>query len=130
MRPEEQMRLLLLAQSIQETLQRYAIALYQIRLHPAITLGQLASDSQMMAVRLGMLHGIHAPEFSDQSLFKALLETLQQEGYLQASGPEQRIEPSSAALDGLTALLLPLLPNPIRRTIQAVEPSAHYALHD
>ena len=129
-RPEEQMRLLLLAQSIQETLQRYAIALYQIRLHPAITLGQLASDSQMMAVRLGMLHGIHAPEFSDQSLFKALLETLQQEGYLQASGPEQRIEPSSAALDGLTALLLPLLPNPIRRTIQAVEPSAHYALHD
>ncbi len=129
-RPTEQMRLLLLAQSTQETLQRYAITLNQIRLHPAITLSQLASDSQMMAVRLGMLHGIHAPEFSDQSLFSVLLETLQQEGYLQAGGPEEAIHPEPEALATLTALLLPLLPDRIRRTIAVAEPEAHFALHD
>lgn len=116
-RPEEQMRLLLLGQSIQETLQRYAITLSQIQQQPAITLQQLESDSQMMAVRLATLHGIHAPEFSDKSLFKTLLLSLQQEQYLQCQGDDQPVTQNSEALAELAAILLPLLPDRVRRTL-------------
>ncbi len=116
-RPEEQMRLLLLAQSIQETLQRYAITLSQIHQQPGITLAQLESDSQMMAERLATLHGIHAPEFSDKSLFKTLLLSLHQEAYLQCQGDDQPVTGDSQALEELAAILLPLLPDPVRRTL-------------
>ena len=116
-RPEEQMRLLLLGQSIQETLQRYAITLSQIQQQPAITLQQLESDSQMMAVRLATLHGIHAPEFSDKSLFKTLLLSLQQEQYLQCQGDDQPVTQDGEALAELAAILLPLLPDRVRRTL-------------
>ena len=116
-RPEEQMRLLLLAQSIQETLQRYAITLSQIHQQPGITLAQLESDSQMMAERLATLHGIHAPEFSDKSLFKTLLLSLHQEAYLQCQGDDQPVTGDAQALDELAAILLPLLPDPVRRTL-------------
>ena len=116
-RPEEQMRLLLLGQSIQETLQRYAITLSQIQQQPAITLQQLESDSQMMAVRLATLHGIHAPEFSDKSLFKTLLLSLQQEQYLQCQGEDQPVTQDGEALAELAAILLPLLPDRVRRTL-------------
>jgi len=116
-RPEEQMRLLLLGQSIQETLQRYAITLSQIQQQPAITLQQLESDSQMMAVRLATLHGIHAPEFSDKSLFKTLLLSLQQEEYLQCQGEDQPVTRDGEALAELSAILLPLLPDRVRRTL-------------
>jgi glycerol-3-phosphate O-acyltransferase len=116
-RPEEQMRLLLLGQSIQETLQRYAITLSQIQQQPDITLAQLESDSQMMAVRLATLHGIHAPEFSDKSLFKTLLLSLHQECYLQCQGDEQPVSLDTAALSELSAILLPLLPDRVRRTL-------------
>jgi len=116
-RPEEQMRLLLLGQSIQETLQRYAITLSQIQQQPAITLQQLESDSQMMAVRLATLHGIHAPEFSDKSLFKTLLLSLQQEQYLQCQGEDQPVTRDGEALAELAAILLPLLPDRVRRTL-------------
>ena len=116
-RPEEQMRLLLLGQSIQETLQRYAITLSQIQQQPAITLQQLESDSQMMAVRLATLHGIHAPEFSDKSLFKTLLLSLQQEQYLQCQSEDQPVTQDGEALAELAAILLPLLPDRVRRTL-------------
>lgn len=119
-RAAEQSRLLLLAQSVQETLQRYAITLSQIRQHKAITLEQLESDSQMMAVRLATLHGIHAPEFSDKALFKTLLATLQQEAYLECHGESLAVTSNPEALDQLAAILLPLLPVRVRRTLLTV----------
>ncbi len=121
-RPAEQMRLLLLAQSIQETLQRYAITLSQIQQRPAITLSQLESDSQMLAVRLGTLHGIHAPEFSDKSLFATLLQTLRREGYLECQEADGSVHCHPDAIAKLVAILLPLLPDKIRRTLQ-IEPA-------
>ena len=117
-RPAEQMRLLLLAQSIQETLQRYAITLSQIQQQPTITLAQLESDSQLLAVRLGTLHGIHAPEFSDKSLFVTLLQTLRLEGYLHCQEAEEVVACNQEAIAQLAEILLPLLPDRIRRTLQ------------
>ena len=98
-------------------MQRYAITLSQIQQQRTITLAQLESDSQMLAVRLGTLHGIHAPEFSDKSLFKTLLLSLQQEQYLQCQGDDQPVTQNSEALAELAAILLPLLPDRVRRTL-------------
>ena len=71
----------------------------------------------MMAVRLATLHGIHAPEFSDKSLFKTLLLSLQQEQYLQCQGDDQPVTQDGEALAELAAILLPLLPDRVRRTL-------------
>uniref|UniRef100_UPI003BA1BF9C glycerol-3-phosphate 1-O-acyltransferase PlsB n=1 Tax=Aeromonas sp. 604176 TaxID=2712052 RepID=UPI003BA1BF9C len=73
--PANQMRLLLLAESIQETLQRYAIVLTRVLAQPHIEAEQLEADGLMMAERLGTLHGINAPEFFDQKLFSTLIHT-------------------------------------------------------
>ena len=78
----EQQRLLLLAQSIQETLQRYALTLSLLQRNQQIDGEQLAADSQMMAMRLATL------------------------------------QVDAAAVTALLATLLPLLPDPVRRTIQ------------
>ncbi|MGL4754592.1 MAG: glycerol-3-phosphate 1-O-acyltransferase PlsB [Aeromonadaceae bacterium] len=113
----EQQRLLLLAQSIQETLQRYALTLSLLQRNQQIDGEQLAADSQMMAMRLATLHGIHAPEFSDQSLFRTLLHSLRQQGVVQGDA-EAPLQVDAAAVTALLATLLPLLPDPVRRTIQ------------
>lgn len=107
----------MLAQSIQETLQRYALTLSLLQRNQQIDGEQLAADSQMMAMRLATLHGIHAPEFNDQSLFRTLLHSLRQQG----GGAGRRKAPlqvDAAAVTALLATLLPLLPDPVRRTIQ------------
>ena len=112
--PGNQMRLLLLAESIQETLQRYAIVLTRVLAQPRIEAEQLEADGLMMAERLGTLHGINAPEFFDQKLFSTLIHTLRKEGYL---SPE--CKPDLGRFQALTDNIVPLLSNKIRRTIQA-----------
>ncbi|MGL5223820.1 MAG: glycerol-3-phosphate 1-O-acyltransferase PlsB [Aeromonas sp.] len=112
--PANQMRLLLLAQSIQETLQRYAIVLTRVLTQPAIEAEQLEADGLMMAERLGTLHGINAPEFFDQKLFSTLINTLRKEGYLSCES-----KPDLERVQGLVNNIVPLLSNKIRRTIAA-----------
>ena len=113
----EQQRLLLLAQSVQETLQRYALTLSLLQRSTHIDGEQLAADSQMMAMRLATLHGIHAPEFSDQSLFRTLLQTLRHQGLLTGDDAAP-LTVDTTAVESLLCSLLPLLPDPVRRTIQ------------
>ncbi|HDN9008070.1 glycerol-3-phosphate 1-O-acyltransferase PlsB [Aeromonas veronii] len=112
--PANQMRLLLLAESIQETLQRYAIVLTRVLAQPHIEAEQLEADGLMMAERLGTLHGINAPEFFDQKLFSTLIHTLRKEGYLSSE-----CKPDLGRFQALADNIVPLLSNKIRRTIQA-----------
>ena len=112
--PGNQMRLLLLAESIQETLQRYAIVLTRMLAQPHIEAEQLEADGLMMAERLGTLHGINAPEFFDQKLFSTLIHTLRSEGYL-----DPGCKPDLGRFQALADNIVPLLSNKIRRTIQA-----------
>ncbi|MGL5948285.1 MAG: glycerol-3-phosphate 1-O-acyltransferase PlsB [Aeromonas sp.] len=112
--PSHQRRLLLLAESIQETLQRYAIVLTRVLREPTIAPKQLEADSLMMATRLGTLHGINAPEFFDQKLFSTLIGSLRQAGLFASDSA-----PDLARLQALTDTLLPLLSHKTRRTILA-----------
>ena len=112
--PGNQTRLLLLAESIQETLQRYAIVLTRVLAQPRIEAEQLEADGLMMAERLGTLHGINAPEFFDQKLFSTLIHTLRSEGYLDTG-----CKPDLGRFQALADNIVPLLSNKIRRTIQA-----------
>lgn len=116
--PSNQMRLLLLAESIQETLQRYAIVLTRVLAQPGVEAEQLESDAMMMAERLGTLHGINAPEFFDQKLFTTLIHTLRHEGYL-----DPACKPDIGRFQALADNILPLLSHKVQRTIRACCPS-------
>lgn len=116
--PGNQMRLLLLAESIQETLQRYAIVLTRLLDHPAIEAEQLEADAMMMAERMGTLHGINAPEFFDQKLFTTLIHTFRSEGYL-----DPACKPDLGRFQALADNVLPLLSSKVQRTIRACCPS-------
>ncbi|MFR9721424.1 glycerol-3-phosphate 1-O-acyltransferase PlsB [Aeromonas diversa] len=116
--PGNQMRLLLLAESIQETLQRYAIVLTRLLEQPSIEAEQLEADAMMMAERMGTLHGINAPEFFDQKLFTTLIHTFRSEGYLDPS-----CKPDLGRFQALADNVLPLLSSKVQRTIRACCPS-------
>ena len=77
-------RLALLARSIQQTLQRYymAIALLLNQGQGRLTASELEELCTVMARRLSILHGLNAPEFFDKSLFRHFIETLLKEGVL------------------------------------------------
>jgi glycerol-3-phosphate O-acyltransferase len=77
-------RLSLLARSIQQTLQRYymAIALLLNQGQGNLTAAELEELCTVMARRLSILHGLNAPEFFDKSLFRHFIETLLDEGVL------------------------------------------------
>lgn len=116
--PSNQMRLLLLAESIQETLQRYAIVVTRLMAQPGIEAEQLEADAMMMAERLGTLHGINAPEFFDQKLFTTLIHTLRSEGYL-----DPECKPDMGRFQALADNILPLLSSKMQRTIRACCPT-------
>ena len=80
--PERLNQLLLLAGSISETMQRYAIIFNILATSPNIERSSLESDSHQLAQRLGALHGITAPEFYDKKLYGTLSVKLKELGYL------------------------------------------------
>lgn len=105
----------LLAHTISETLQRYAIALTHLQASPKLGKNDLEEQSQIMAQRLSRLHGINAPEFFDKGVFGILFNTLKAEGYLSSDGVAviSKVEPFSRDMSRLL--------NPeIKLTIQAV----------
>jgi glycerol-3-phosphate O-acyltransferase len=80
--PQRLNQLLLLAGSISETMQRYAIIFNILATSPRIERSSLESDSHKLAQRLGDLHGITAPEFYDKKLYGTLSVKLKELGYL------------------------------------------------
>lgn len=78
--------LILLARTIAETLQRYAIAIGLLGSNPELDKSQLEKKSQEVAQRLGRLHGINAPEFFDKGVFSFLFNTLIEQKYIDING--------------------------------------------
>ena len=105
----------LLARTISETLQRYAITLTLLRSEPQLMKSDLEQQSQMMAQRLSRLHGINAPEFFDKGVFATLVKTLRSEGYL-----NDECHAVSRPVETLADLLAALVSPEVKLTIQAV----------
>ncbi|MGL4938103.1 glycerol-3-phosphate 1-O-acyltransferase PlsB [Shewanella sp.] len=79
---EHASQLLLLAEAVSETLQRYAIIFNLLADRPRMERAELESESHLLAQRLGALHGIMAPEFYDKKLYGTLSVKLKELGYL------------------------------------------------
>ncbi len=79
-------QLLLLAGTVGETLQRYAIIFNLLAACPKMERSDLERESHKLAQRLGALHGITAPEFYDKKLYGALSVKLKELGYLLDNG--------------------------------------------
>ncbi|WP_375751858.1 glycerol-3-phosphate 1-O-acyltransferase PlsB [Vibrio sp. HN007] len=105
--------LMLLARSIAETLQRYAIAINQLVFDPSVDRSELEQRSQEVAQRLGRLHGINAPEFFDKGVFSSLFSVLKEENYIDIDG-KCDIERTQK----LAEMLSGLLTSEVRLTIQ------------
>lgn len=80
--PRHITQVLLLAETISETLQRYAIIFNLLAIKPELERSALETDSHLLAQRLGALHGITAPEFYDKKLYNTLSVKLKELGYL------------------------------------------------
>ncbi|MFO6425170.1 glycerol-3-phosphate 1-O-acyltransferase PlsB [Motilimonas sp. KMU-193] len=94
----------LLANIIDETIQRYHIVLSLLQSPTQIELASLAKQSTQVAERLGQIHGIRAPEFFDQKVLQVFIEQLQQQAYIDEAG---NINPASLGeLHQLTRQLL------------------------
>lgn len=76
----------LLAASVRETLQRYAITFLLLKTNPQLNLGTLGKKSRIIAQRLAILNGINAPEFFDKAVFSTLIATLRAEEYISDTG--------------------------------------------
>lgn len=85
-------QLLLLAGTVSETMQRYAIIFNLLASSPNIERAELESDSHQLAQRLGALHGITAPEFYDKKLYGTLSVKLKELGYLSQTGNQQAVQ--------------------------------------
>ncbi|WP_318522930.1 glycerol-3-phosphate 1-O-acyltransferase PlsB [Photobacterium leiognathi] len=105
----------LLARTISETLQRYAITLTLLRAEPEMAKDDLEQHSQVLAQRLSRLHGINAPEFFDKGVFSSLVKTLRSEGYLNSE-----CHAVTRPVENLANLLTSLVSPEVSLTIQAV----------
>ncbi len=72
--------------AVREILQRYAITTQILLDNPSISRGALEKESQSVAQRLSVLHGINAPEFFDKAVFSSFIGCLRENGYFNAEG--------------------------------------------
>ena len=100
------MSLKLLAASIQETLQRYAIVLTVLEHNQVIEKSELEDRSQLIAERLASLNGVSAPEFFDKKVLAIFINKLQELDYLSDIGTAKadKISPLANIVRGLTTL--------------------------
>lgn len=71
---------------VREILQRYHITVNLLLKDPTMPRANLEKDSQSVAQRLSVLHGINAPEFFDKAVFSAFIACLKQENYFDEDG--------------------------------------------
>ncbi|QPB41950.1 glycerol-3-phosphate 1-O-acyltransferase PlsB [Rodentibacter haemolyticus] len=71
---------------VREILQRYYITVTILQKDPKISRSALEKESQLVAQRLSVLHGINAPEFFDKAVFSAFIANLKDEGYFDEEG--------------------------------------------
>jgi len=104
-------KLLLLAETVSETLQRYAIIFNLLAAFPKMERYELERESHKLAQRLGALHGITAPEFYDKKLYGTLSVKLKELGYLSDNGNKEDVQRIRARANGL-------LRSSVRQTIE------------
>lgn len=73
----------------------------------------MEKESQSIAQRLSVLHGINAPEFFDKAVFSAFINGLKQNGYFDAEG-----NVNNEKLDQLLSILHKIISLEIDITIQ------------
>ncbi|PJG82848.1 glycerol-3-phosphate 1-O-acyltransferase PlsB [Caviibacterium pharyngocola] len=71
---------------VREILQRYYITVSILQKEPTIPRATLEKESQSVAQRLSVLHGINAPEFFDKAVFSAFIAGLKTSGYFDDEG--------------------------------------------
>jgi len=69
----------MLGRSLSFTLQRYAIVVGFIQTSNGIEKAELERESQVLANRLGTLHGIKTPEFFDKKVLVSFIDNLRGE---------------------------------------------------
>lgn len=103
----------LLAAGVREILQRYFITLSLLKAEPNKARTELEKESQSIAQRLSVLHGINAPEFFDKAVFSAFINGLKQNGYFDTEG-----NVNNEKLDQLLSILHKIISLEIDITIQ------------
>lgn len=66
---------------VREILQRYYITVSLLQNSPDMPRASIEKESQSIAQRLSVLHGINAPEFFDKAVFSAFIASLKANGY-------------------------------------------------
>ncbi|WP_044470331.1 glycerol-3-phosphate 1-O-acyltransferase PlsB [Mannheimia massilioguelmaensis] len=74
------------ASAVREILQRYRITISILQYQPDIARAALEKQSQFVAQRLSVLHGINAPEFFDKAVFVGFTTSLKEKGYFDEAG--------------------------------------------
>ena len=104
---------------VREILQRYHISVSLLLNDPNIPRSNLEKESQSIAHRLSVLHGINAPEFFDKAVFSAFITSLKENSYFTDDG-----KADTKKLLDLSTILNRIVSAEINLTIQsAVEKS-------
>jgi len=112
---QAQAQLEMLGNVMHLTLERYAITTTQIINSDAIKRQQLEADCEVLAKRLGTLHGIKSPEFFDKNVLTNLISGLEEQNYISIC--EQNTIHAEKAIANLQSQLTELLPASIWQSI-------------
>ncbi|KZN48954.1 glycerol-3-phosphate 1-O-acyltransferase PlsB [Pseudoalteromonas luteoviolacea] len=97
------------------TLERYAITSSLVINNQGIKRPDLEKESDVLANRLGTLHGIKSPEFFDKKVLSNFINALREQGFISIS--EQQTINAESQLEELQAFLTELLPARIWQSI-------------
>ncbi|MCQ9121749.1 glycerol-3-phosphate 1-O-acyltransferase [Rodentibacter pneumotropicus] len=101
------------AAGVREILQRYYITVTILQKDPKIARATLEKESQLVAQRLSVLHGINAPEFFDKAVFSTFIASLKNENYFDEQGNGNLVY-----LDELSSILEHLISTEVNLTIK------------
>ncbi|TYA25283.1 glycerol-3-phosphate 1-O-acyltransferase PlsB [Aggregatibacter actinomycetemcomitans] len=110
---------------VREILQRYYITVNLLQNNPLISRANLEKESQSVAQRLSVLHGINAPEFFDKAVFSAFTNSLKEQGYFNESGTA-----NTEKLQELADILTHLISTEICLTINGAVTKAEEKEHE
>ncbi|ACS97917.1 glycerol-3-phosphate acyltransferase [Aggregatibacter aphrophilus NJ8700] len=110
---------------VREILQRYYITVNLLQNNPLISRANLEKESQSVAQRLSVLHGINAPEFFDKAVFSAFTNSLKEQGYFNESGTA-----NTEKLYELASILTHLISTEICLTINGAVAKVEEHEHD
>ncbi len=99
---------------VRDIIQRYYITLCLLQNDPIIPRAELEKESQSVAHRLSILHGINAPEFFDKAVFSNFIASLKEQHYINSKGV-----PNEALLTDLAQSLEQMISSEVLLTINS-----------